>query len=176
MYKAKGIPKFVWVYVTIIIIFSVFSVYLIFDIQAINASYAFKQTDINMSGLCSTNVSTMIFFYGNNCPSCGLEKNAFQNVTSEFGNWSGDLFHSIFFCAYNFNITAYNTNQTNVLAPSGTATVFESLANGRIPFLFLGGEHTQYYKIGGFTTTANADQQLLQYICASINNVAPACA
>jgi hypothetical protein len=158
------------------VILAVFSFLLFEEISSLNGVYSFKQTYVNVSGLCSQNKSTMIFFYGNNCPSCSLEYAAFRNATSEFiGVWNGDSFLSPYFCAYDFNITAYNQNQSSIFAPVGAANIFESLSSGRIPFLFLGGLYTQYYKIGGFQDYTTAYQQIMNYICLSIKNVAPVC-
>ena len=175
MYKGH-LRRYAYIYALIIVILVVFSFLLFEDITSLNSTYSFKRTYVNTSGLCSQNKSVMVFFYGNNCPTCSLEYTAFRNATSAFaGSWGGDSFFSPYFCAYDFNITAYNQNQSSVFAPTGVANVFESLSDGRIPFLFLGGIYAQYYKIGGFQDDTTAYQQIMNYICLSINDVAPVC-
>ncbi len=176
MSRVKAARKYVLVYAIILVVFAAISAFLLLNINSLNNLYTFKQTALNMSGLCSQNKSTMIFYYGNSCPSCSTEYTAFVNVTSRFeGFWTGGSFESPFFCAYKFNVTAYNQNQSAVFAPAGAAGIFDALAESKVPFVFLGGEHSQYYKIGGFSTLSDAEQQLLQYMCASINDIAPAC-
>lgn len=177
MFRLKGRKKIIAVYAALLIFLVGLSAYLFFDVSYLNSLHAFKQTDINISSLCSQNKSTMIFYYDNNCQSCSTEYSAFRNVTSEFaGTWTNDSFFSPYFCAYDFNVTAYNKNATSVFAPYGAVDVYNSLSGGNVPFVFLGGEYTQYYKIGGFSTYADAKQQLLSYMCKSINNIAPVCA
>ncbi|MCL5009889.1 MAG: hypothetical protein M1433_02855 [Candidatus Parvarchaeota archaeon] len=175
MSRVKIAKRSVYVYSIVIAVFLGLSIYFIFEIYSVSNLYSFKQTFQNISGLCSINKSTVILFYGNNCPSCQTELNAFINVTSSFaGSWLDGRYYGPYFCAYEFNITAYNENSSSVFAPAGSIQIFTSLSN-RIPMLFIGGLYAQYYKIGGFSSLAAAEQQILDYICMSINYVAPTC-
>jgi hypothetical protein len=168
--------KYLLVYASILVLFTVIAVFLLLNINYFNNLYSFKQTNLNISSLCSQNKSTMIFYYSNGCSSCSLEYAAFRNVTSRFeGEWISEDFYSPYFCAYDFNITLYNQNQSAVFAPVGAAGVFTTLADGKVPFVFFGGIYSQYYKIGGFSTNTSAEEQLLKYMCLSINNIAPVC-
>lgn len=176
MNRLKTAKKLLYIYVVIIVAFAGFSAYLLIRVYTLDNLYAFQPTLQDISGLCSQNESTMILFYGNNCASCQTELDAFTNVTSSFGgSWIGGQFYGPYFCAYEFNITQYNLDPSSVVAPAGSIQLFSSLSN-RIPTVFLGGMHLQYYKIGGFISLTQAKQQLKTYICKSINDIAPSCA
>ncbi len=185
MHSVKSLKKYKYVYIAVLVGFTILSFVLLYEIDSLNSFYSFKQTSpiasgvtVSNSSLCTANKSTMIFFYADNCQSCATELSAFTNVTSKFaisGSAANGTFYSSYFCAYAFNITAYNTNASDVMAPPGSESVFASLAQGKVPFVFIGGAYAQYYKIGGFDSEPTAEQQLLQYACMSINDVAPAC-
>lgn len=177
MYKVKGMKKIILIYVVIIAFFSVLSVFLFFDVNSLSSTYAVQTTNMNISGLCTQNKSVMILYYGNSCQSCSSELQAFENISDKFGSGSveNNTFLSPYFCAWDFNISAYNLNKT-VDVPSGALNLFAALSDSRIPFIFFGGTYAQYYKIGGFSSETLAEQNLLKYMCLSINNVAPACA
>ncbi len=185
MYNVKSLKKYKYVYIAVLVGFAILSLVLLQEINSLNSFYSFKQTSPLFSGvvasnssLCAANKSTMILFYANNCQSCATEINAFANVTSRFaisGSVINGSFYSPYFCAYTFNITSYNVNSSSVMAPAGSAEVFTSLSDGKVPFVFFGGVYAEYYKIGGFSSESTAEQQLLKYTCMSINDIAPAC-
>lgn len=177
MNRVKIARSSLYVIIIVIIVFAVFSAYLLYRIHSLDSFYSFKTTYQNISGLCTTNESTMILFYGSNCPSCQLEDSAFTNVTASFnGSWlSQDQFRGLYFCAYKVNLTQYNADPSSLQAPAASVQIFAALST-RVPTVFIGGLYTQYYKIGGFTSASSAESQLLHYMCASINYVAPACA
>ncbi len=153
-------------------------IFLVFQINSINALYAVHSTYINESGLCSpANKTTMLLFYASSssCPSCSVEYKAFINDTTLLGIWSNDTQGSIFvgpFCAYAVNLTLYNENQSAVFAPLSSISIFEEFSQDNVPFIVFGGK---YSKIGGFSNQKVADEQILNYICLSINNSLPQC-
>jgi hypothetical protein len=176
MNRVRIAKRLLYVYIAVIVVFAVLSVYLLIRVYSLDNLYSFKQTFQNISGLCSPNKSANILFYGNNCASCMSELSAFTNVTSAFGgSWIGNKFYGPYFCAYKFNVSQYNIDPSSVQAPAGSIQLFSSLSD-RVPMVFIGGIYSQYYKIGGFTSIATAEQQLKTYICRSINDVAPTCA
>ncbi len=187
MYNVKSLKKYKYVYIAVLVGFAILSLVLLQEINSLNAFQSWKPTSPLVSGvspsnstLCTANKSTMILFYGNNGQSSVNELNAFVNVTSRFaitGSAVNGTFYSPYFCAYTFNLTAYKINSSDISAPITSIDVFTSLdPSGNYPFVFIGGLYAEYYKIGGFPGgQPEAEQQLLQYICMSINDVAPAC-
>lgn len=166
-------PKFlIYVYSGLLVIILAVIVITLIQINNLDSLYAFHTANLNMSGFCGSGLPTIMLFYGNSCSSCGTELSSFVNTTSLFGIWQGQRFYSSYFCAYSFNVSAYDSNQSSVFAPAQSPSVFNTLSDGKIPLLVFNGE---YYKIGGFNTASSADSSILEYICKVINSSAPEC-
>ena len=168
--------KYLYVYIVIIAIVAGLSAYLMYQINGYGSLYALHYTGINASGLCTANKSTAILFYGNNCQSCLNVYSAFINTTSLFsGLWQGQTYYGQYLCAYAFNVTAYNANQSSVSAPVQSVNIFNSLSKDRIPMLFFSGPGGELYKIGGFENATASDNSILKYLCVALNDSAPQC-
>ena len=167
--KAK---KYVYPYVILIAVLVGLSVFLFFQVEFYNGLYSVHTANINVSDLCTANKTSMLFFYSDNCQSCKTEYSAFRNTTSLFGLWSGDRFYSQYFCAYSVNMSQYAVNSSDVFAPPESISIFDAYSGSRVPFIVFGG---RYYKIGGFQSSADADSEILKYVCLSINSTTGQC-
>lgn len=149
--------------------------FLVLQINSVNALYAIHSANINESGLCyPNNKTTVMLFYGS-CPSCKAEYDAFMNATQFFGIWQnstpGPRFYGPF-CAYSVNLTLYNENQSAVFVPLKALDIFNQYSQNNIPFVVFGGK---YYKIGGFSNETSAEETIFKYVCLSINNSYQTC-
>ena len=160
-----------YVYYAIIIVLVMLSIFLYYQNYYLSNLYSFHKTDLNMSGLCSPKMPSFVIYYADNCRTCASAVNSFQNVTSLFGLWSNNTFYSGYFCAWKFNISAYNNNLTNNI-PDSAISLFNQIGINRVPLIVFNGE---YYKVGGFTNNETAYNQILNYICLSVNESLPQC-
>ncbi len=163
-------PKY-YVYSLIIIVLVILSVFFYYQTYSINKLYSFHKISINMSGLCSPNMSSVVIYYADNCKTCASTLDSFQNVTSLFGLWENNTFYSGYFCAWKFNISAYNSDVTSNL-PDSAVYVFNQIGVDRVPLIVFNGK---YYKVGGFSNNKTAYSDILNYICLSVNESMPQC-
>ncbi len=161
-----------YAYAAFAVFIVVVTVFLVDRVDYFDSLYAFHSADINVSYLCNGGEPSVVLFYGPNTTSTYTEIGSFVNTTSLFGLWTGDRFYSGYFCAWKFNVSAYNQNASSVDAPLSAMNLFDQLSQGRVPLIVFNGE---YYKIGGFTNATAADNEILRYICLSINSSAPQC-
>ncbi len=161
-----------YVYSLIILALVVISIFFYYQTYSFDALYAFHSTDLNVSGLCSSGEPSLIIYYANNCRTCTSTLDSFENVTSLFGLWSNNTFYGGYFCAWDFNISAYNQNSTSYNVPDAAISLFNQIPGDRVPLIIFNGK---YYKVGGFTNNQTAYQDILKYVCLSINESAPQC-
>ena len=147
------------------------AIFFYYQTYSLDSLYAFHKTNLNMSGLCSQNMPSFVVYYANNCRTCTSTLDSFENVTSLFGLWGNGTFYSGYFCAWEFNISAYNLNLTSNL-PDSAVSIFNQIGEDRVPLMVFNGE---YYKIGGFPNNQTAYNDILKYICLSINESVPQC-
>jgi hypothetical protein len=116
-------------------------------------------------------MSSVVIYYADNCKTCASTLDSFQNVTSLFGLWENNTFYSGYFCAWKFNISAYNSDVTSNL-PDSAVYVFNQIGVDRVPLIVFNGK---YYKVGGFSNNKTAYSDILNYICLSVNESMPQC-
>ena len=160
-----------YLYATIIAVLLIIAIFFYYQTYSLNSLYSFHETNLNMSGLCSQNTPSLVIYYADNCRTCTDTIDSFQNVTSLFGLWGNNTFYSGYFCAWKFNISAYNSNTTNDL-PDAAISIFNQIGMDRVPMIVFNGK---YYKIGGFSNNQTAYNNILKYICLSINESMPQC-
>lgn len=160
-----------YIYSVIIFVLIMLAIFFYYQTYSLNSLYSVHQTDLNMSGLCSPNLPSFVIYYADNCRTCTSTVNSFQNVTSLFGLWGNNTFYSGYFCAWEFNISAYNSNITNNL-PDSAVSIFNEIGADRVPLIVFNGK---YYKIGGFANNETAYNDILKYICLSVNESLPQC-
>ncbi|MCL4373044.1 hypothetical protein M1384_03205 [Candidatus Parvarchaeota archaeon] len=160
-----------YLYLAIILVLVMLSIFFFYQNYSLNRLYSFHKADLNMSGLCSPNMPSFVIYYADNCRTCASTVNSFQNVTSLFGLWSNNTFYSGYFCAWKFNISAYNNNITNNI-PDSAVLLFNQIAVNKVPLIVFNGK---YYKVGGFTDNETAYNEILNYICLSVNESLPQC-
>ncbi len=173
MSNKSGKRKIFYAYTGLILFLVLVTVFLVTRINYFDSLYAFHTTYMNVSSLCSSGKPSMVLFYGPNTTSVNTELGAFVNTTSLFGVWSSNQFYSGYFCAWKVNISAFNQNASSLAAPANVIPLFNQLSQNRVPLVVFNGE---YYKIGGFTNSTQANYDMLKYICLSINDSAPQCA
>ena len=160
-----------YIYSVIILVILMLSIFSYYNTYSLNNLYSFHETNLNMSGLCSPNIPSFVIYYADNCKTCTVTIDSFQNVTSLFGLWGNGTFYSGYFCAWKFNISAYNRNITSNL-PDSAITLFDQIGADRVPLIVFNG---RYYKVGGFSNNQTAYNNILKYICLSINESLPQC-
>ena len=112
-----------------------------------------------------------MIYYSDSCRTCASTLGSFENATSLFGLWENNTFYSGYFCAWTFNISAYNGNSSTD-TPYAAVSVFNQIGKDMVPMVVFNG---RYYKIGGFADNRTAYDEILKYVCLSINNSAPQC-
>ncbi|MCL4362796.1 MAG: hypothetical protein OH338_02085 [Candidatus Parvarchaeota archaeon] len=160
-----------YIYSVVIFVLLMLAIFFYYQTYSLNSLYSFHKTDLNMSGLCSPNLPSFVIYYADNCKTCTSTVDSFQNVTSLFGLWGNKTFYSGYFCAWEFNISAYNNNVTANL-PDSAVSIFNQIGVNRVPLIVFNGK---YYKVGGFANNQTAYNDILKYICLSVNESLPQC-